>query len=88
MSENQTIKPIKNTMGLSISAIPNAYTLGATQEQQIFNLMNKLNEVIITFNNVITDTIDEYIEGRINELFVDSLYDAETETLELYITHE
>lgn len=87
MSENQTIKPIKN-MCLSISAIPNAYTLGATTEQQIFNLMNKLNEVIITFNNVITDTIDEYIEGRINELFVDSLYDPETETLELYITHE
>lgn len=87
MSENN-IKPINNCGGLSLSEIPNVYNLGYSMEQQILILMKKTNEIIFTFNNVINDKIDQYVEGRINELFIDSIYDSSTETLRLYITHE
>ena len=68
--------------------LPLVYDESLSYYENICKLTNKINDVIETFNNIIDDKIDEYIEGRINELFVDSIYDAETETLELYITHE
>ena len=68
--------------------LPLVYDESLSYYEDICKLTNKINDLITTFNNIIDDTIDEYIEGRINELFVDSIYNAETETLELYITHE
>lgn len=59
-----------------------------TYLQILSKLSNKTNEVIRFVNNVLEDKLVEYIDQRFNDIMLDSMYEAETETLVLYLTHE
>lgn len=62
-------------------------TFDAVTEWEVLQkLGEKTNEVIRFVNNVIEDKISEYIDQRFNDMMIDAMYDAETETLVLYLT--
>ena len=48
----------------------------------------KTNEIIRFINNVLEDKLTEYIEQKFNDIMLDTMYEAETETLVLYLSHE
>lgn len=59
-----------------------------TYLQVLSKLSNKTNEVIRFVNNVLEEKLVEYIDKRFNDIMLDSMYESETETLVLYLTHE
>lgn len=64
------------------------YTFDSNTEWQILQkLGEKINEVVTFINDILDKEINEYIEQRFNDMMIDSMYEAETETLILYLTH-
>lgn len=59
-----------------------------TYIQVLSKLSEKTNEVIKFVNDILEDKLVEYIDKRFNDIMLDSMYEAETETLVLYLTHE
>lgn len=63
-------------------------TFDAVTEWEVLQkLGEKTNEVIHFVNDVIEDKLVEYIDRRFNDILLESMYDAETETLILYVSH-
>lgn len=48
----------------------------------------KTNEIIHFINDLLDKKLIEYIDERFNDIMLDSMYESETETLVLYLTHE
>lgn len=48
----------------------------------------KTNEIIHFINDLLEQKLNEYIDERFNDIMLDSMYEAETETLVLFLTHE
>lgn len=64
------------------------YDFDATTDWAIMQeLGKKTNEIICFINNVLDEKLIEYIDKRFNDIMLNSMYDAETETLILYLTH-
>lgn len=59
-----------------------------TYYQILQKLGLKTNEIIRFINNVLEDKIVDYIDRRFNDIMIDSMYEEETETLVLFLTHE
>jgi hypothetical protein len=87
MNNNKNLKPIH--LGV-IQEFPfvDATFDDITYIQILSKLGNKTNEVIRFINNVLEDKLVEYIDKRFNDIMLDSMYESETETLVLYLTHE
>lgn len=73
---------------LTIGALPSSYLASLTYEEQLLWLSKKTDEIIAFINNILEQKISEYIEEKFNDIMLDSMYEAETETLVLYLTHE
>lgn len=73
---------------LTIGALPSSYLASLTYEEQLLWLSKKTDEIIIFINTILEQKISEYIEEKFNDIMLDSMYEAETETLVLYLTHE
>lgn len=58
-----------------------------TEWQILQKLGGKTNEIIRFINSVLEQKLNEYIEKKFNDMMLDSMYEAETETLILYLTH-
>lgn len=58
-----------------------------TEWQYLQKLGGKTNEIIRFINSVLEQKLNEYIEEKFNDMMLDSMYEAETETLILYLTH-
>lgn len=58
-----------------------------TEWQILQKLGGKTNEIIRFINSVLEKEINEYINEKFNDMMIDSMYEAETETLVLYLTH-
>lgn len=56
-----------------------------TQWAIMQELGKKINEVICFVDNVLEDKLVEYINNRFNDIMLNSMYEADTETLVLYI---
>ena len=72
----------------TIGALPSSYLASLTYEEQLLWLSKKTDEIIGFINNILEQKISEYIEEKFNDIMLDSMYEAETETLVLYLTHE
>lgn len=59
-----------------------------TYIQILSKLGNKTNEIIQFINDLLEQKLNEYIDERFNDIMLDSMYEAETETLVLFLTHE
>lgn len=73
---------------LTIGALPSSYLASLTYEEQLLWLSKKTDEIISFINDILEQKISEYIEEKFNDIMLDSMYEAETETLVLYLTHE
>lgn len=73
---------------LTIGALPSSYLASLTYEEQLLWLSKKTDEIIGFINNILEQKISEYIEEKFNDIMLDSMYEAETETLVLYLSHE
>lgn len=71
----------------SYKVIPLAFDESMSYIEDIASLRHKLNEVITFVNDVIEEKITDYIDERFNDIMLNSMYDAETETLILYVDH-
>ena len=87
MNDKKNLKPIH------LGVIQEFLFIDATFDdityiQILSKLRNKTNEVIRFINKVLEDKLVEYIDKRFNDILLDSMYEAETETLVLFLTHE
>lgn len=73
---------------LTIGALPSSYLASLTYEEQLLWLSKKTDEIIGFINDILEQKISEYINEKFNDIMLDSMYEAETETLVLYLTHE
>ena len=73
---------------LSLGALPSSYLASLTYEEQLLWLSKKTDEIIAFINGILEQKISEYINEKFNDIMLDSMYEAETETLVLYLTHE
>ena len=73
---------------LSLGALPSSYLASLSYEEQLLWLSKKTDEIISFINDILEQKISEYIEEKFNDIMLDSMYEAETETLVLYLTHE
>lgn len=67
--------------------IPLAFDESMSYYEQICTITAKMNELISVFNDQLTQELKDYIDERFNDIMLDSMYDAETETLILYLNH-
>ena len=58
-----------------------------TQWDVLQKLGEKTNDIIHFVNDLLDEKINEYIDQRFNDMMVDAMYDSETETLTLFLTH-
>lgn len=58
-----------------------------TEWQILQKLGGKTNEIIRFINSLLEQKLNEYIEEKFNDMMLDSMYEAETETLILYLRH-
>jgi len=59
----------------------------AVNEWQVLQkLGEKTNEIIKFVNDMLDEKLNEYIDSRFNDMMIDAMYDAQTETLMLYLT--
>lgn len=67
--------------------IPLAFDESLSYYEQICRINKKVNELISIFNEQLTEELQKYIDERFNDIMLDTMYDAETETLILYLNH-
>ena len=67
--------------------IPLAFDESMSYYEQVCKLTAKINELIEVFNGELTEQLTEYIDERFNEIMLDAMYDAEHETLILYLSN-
>ena len=82
---NNNIKPIEKGYA-SIGALPTSYLMSLSYEEQIMKICNKMDEIVKFLHGEIDKQLQEYIDERFNDIMLDTMYDAETETLVLYLS--
>lgn len=81
---NNKLNPV-GCMNASIGALPTSYLASLSYEQQLIYLCRKMDEVINFINNKIDEKLKEYIDQEFNNMMLNAMYNAETETLILYL---
>ena len=77
---NKNLKPIKFGCITEFPFLD--YTFDSITEWEILQkLGGKTNEIIRFINNILEEELNEYIDKRFNDIMLDSMYEAETETL-------
>lgn len=73
---------------VTIGELPTSFIDSMSYYECIVCLTKKMDEIIKAFNNIIDGKISEYIDLRFNDMMLDALYEAPTETLVLYLRHD
>lgn len=68
-----------------IGALPANYLVSLSYEEQILLIGKKISEIIDFINSVLEQELNEYILNMFNDIMMKTMYDAETETLILYL---
>ncbi len=84
---NNKLNPV-GCINATIGALPTSYLESLSYEQQLIYLCRKMDEMINFINNNITKQIKEYINEEFNNIMLNSMYEAETETLILYLDNQ
>ena len=83
------MEKVKNScMCYTTKVIPLAFDESMSYYEQICKLTSKMNELISFANNELTEALKEYINEEFNNMMLDTMYDAETETLTLFLVKE
>ena len=70
---------------LSIGALPTSYLASLSYEEQLLIIGKKTDEIIDFINSILEKQINDYINEKFNDMIINSMYEAETETLILYL---
>ena len=80
----ENIEKIKPTNRVSLT-LPLAFDDSLSYLEMTGRLVAKINELIDFCNGHIDEAIKEYIKENFSDIVLNALYDAETETLVLYL---
>ena len=83
-----TSKISKSCVCYSPKIIPLAFDESMSYYENICGLVAKMNEIIDFANNELTEKIEAYINEQFNNIMLDTMYDAETETLTMFLVRE
>lgn len=78
----------KGCMCYTTKVIPLAFDESMSYYEQLCKLTAKMNELIEFANNELTEALKEYFNEEFNNMMLDTMYDAETETLKMYLVRE
>ena len=73
-------------MPVTIGEIPSTFKESLSYYEAISVIIDKVNELSLFVNTVLTQQISAYIDKRFNDMMIDAMYDAPTETLILSLT--
>lgn len=74
-----------NVFPVSLGHLPTSYSLSLSYEEQLLCIGEKTDEIIDFINSILEQKISEFINAKFNDMIIDTLYEAETETLVLYL---
>lgn len=77
------LKPVKRCYSQKV--IPLAFDESMSYLEDICHLKYKVNEIIEFIDDVLEQKISEYINIKFNDIMINSMYEASTETLILYL---
>lgn len=83
-------KPYKNIKPINFGVVDDFPFIeesfdSPTEYGLISKIGHKVNEIVHFINTILEKKINEYINARFNDIMINSMYDAETETLLLYL---
>ena len=70
---------------VTIGELPTTFIESMSYYEALYFICEKLNDLIVVVNNIIDGAINEYIDKRFNDMMIDTMYEAETETLILFL---
>lgn len=76
--------PIKPAHFYMQKVLPLVYDESLSYYEAVDKLVHKLNEIIF----VINDKLADYLRARLDELYLDAMYDAESETIILNLSED
>ena len=74
-----------NMFPVSLGHLPASYALSLSYEEQLICIGKKTDEIIDFITTILEQKISEYINAKFNDMIIDTMYEAETETLVLYL---
>ena len=77
-----------NDLPFTLGELPSSYLISLSYEEQLLCLGKKIEEIINYIDTLLNDKISEHIEKIFNDIMINYMYDAETETLILYSERE
>lgn len=77
---------MKKCMTVTVGEIPSSFKESLSYYEAISVIIDKVNELSIFVNTILTREISAYIDERFNDMMIDAMYDAPTETLTLSLT--
>lgn len=80
--------PCTGHCGITIGELPTTFIESMSYYEALCVIVDKVNNLIFVFNNVLENKIDEYLNEHFNDIMVKTMYESETETLVLYLTEE
>ena len=80
------LKPVKRCYSQKV--IPLAFDESMSYLEDICHLKYKVNEIIEFIDDVLEQKISEYINIKFNDIMINSMYEASTETLILYLDNK
>ena len=77
---------MSNCMPVTIGEIPSTFKESLSYYEAISVIIDKVNELSLFVNTILTQQISAYIDKRFNDMMIDAMYDAPTETLILSLS--
>lgn len=69
----------------SIGALPLSYLMSLSYEEQLCEIGKHINELDTFINTILEQKISDYINTMFNDMIINTMYEADTETLILYL---
>lgn len=71
---------------ITVGEIPSSFKESLSYYETLCTVINKVNELAYVFNTILLNKISAYIDERFNDMMINAMYDAPTETLTLSLT--
>lgn len=70
---------------LTIGTLPTSYLQSLSYEEQLLLIGKHINEIDSFINTILEQKISDYINTMFNDMIINTMYEADTETLILYL---
>ncbi|MBO7712160.1 MAG: hypothetical protein J6S85_01255 [Methanobrevibacter sp.] len=73
---------------VTVGEIPSSFKESLSYYEALCVVIDKVNELATLFNTILLDKISAYINEHFNDIMMDALYEASTETLILKLSED